>query len=92
MPRRNHEAADHTISSSAASHSAERYGPLIKIAKIEAIPYSIPYLHPLHFASGAVHDADHVPVRVSTDEGIVGTTVDKEELAAYRIDHYTHSP
>lgn len=45
----------------------------MKIAKIEAIPYSIPYLHPLHFASGAVHDADHVLVRVSTDEGIVGT-------------------
>ena len=32
----------------------------MKIAAIEAIPYSIPYLHPLHFASGSVHEADHV--------------------------------
>lgn len=45
----------------------------MKIATIEAIPYSIPYLHPLHFASGAVHEADHVLVRITTDEGIVGT-------------------
>ena len=45
----------------------------MKIAAIEAIPYSIPYLHPLHFASGAVHEADHVVVRVTTEDGVVGT-------------------
>jgi L-Ala-D/L-Glu epimerase len=45
----------------------------MKIATIEAIPYSIPYVHPLHFASGAVHEADHVLVRITTDDGVVGT-------------------
>ncbi|MFJ6378287.1 mandelate racemase/muconate lactonizing enzyme family protein [Pseudarthrobacter oxydans] len=45
----------------------------MKIAAIEAIPYSIPYLHPLHFASGSVHEADHVLVRLRTDGGVVGT-------------------
>src|SRR6478735_8156805 len=45
----------------------------MKIAAIEAIPYSIPYRHPLHFASGSVHEADHVLVRVHTDDGVVGT-------------------
>jgi L-alanine-DL-glutamate epimerase-like enolase superfamily enzyme len=43
----------------------------MKIAAIEAIPYSIPYLHPLHFASGSVHEADHVLVRLRTDDGVV---------------------
>lgn len=45
----------------------------MKIARIEAIPYAIPYTHPLRFASGEVHTADHVLVRVHTDEGIIGT-------------------
>lgn len=45
----------------------------MKISTVEAIPYSIPYVHPLHFASGAVHEADHVLVRITTDEGVVGT-------------------
>jgi L-alanine-DL-glutamate epimerase-like enolase superfamily enzyme len=45
----------------------------MKIAAIEAIPYSIPYVHPLHFASGEVHAAEHVLVRVRTIDGIVGT-------------------
>ncbi|MEA3550932.1 MULTISPECIES: mandelate racemase/muconate lactonizing enzyme family protein [Pseudarthrobacter] len=44
----------------------------MKIAAIEAIPYSIPYRHPLHFASGSVHEADHVLVRLRTDDGVVG--------------------
>lgn len=44
----------------------------MKITRVEAIPYSIPYIHPLHFASGAVHEADHVVVRVHTDQGLVG--------------------
>lgn len=44
----------------------------MKIERIEAIPYSIPYAHPLRFASGEVHAAEHVLVRVHTDDGIVG--------------------
>lgn len=44
----------------------------MKITRIEAVPYSIPYVHPLYFASGSVAEADHVLVRVHTDEGIVG--------------------
>lgn len=45
----------------------------MKITKIEAIPFSIPYRKPLHFASGAVTAAEHVLVRVHTDDGLVGT-------------------
>lgn len=44
----------------------------MKITRIEAIPYAIPYSHPLKFASGEVHTADHVLVRVHTEDGIVG--------------------
>ncbi len=44
----------------------------MKIVAVDAIPYSIPYLKPLKFASGEVHAADHVLVRVHTDDGIVG--------------------
>ncbi|KFG72888.1 mandelate racemase [Streptomyces mutabilis] len=45
----------------------------MKITQIEAIPFAIPYRKPLRFASGEVHVADHVLVRVHTDEGLVGT-------------------
>ncbi|PWI06221.1 enolase [Streptomyces sp. NWU339] len=45
----------------------------MKIARMEAIPFAIPYAKPLRFASGEVHTADHVLVRVHTDEGLVGT-------------------
>jgi L-Ala-D/L-Glu epimerase / N-acetyl-D-glutamate racemase len=45
----------------------------LKIVKIEAIPFAIPYRKPLRFASGEVHVADHVLVRVHTDDGVVGT-------------------
>jgi L-alanine-DL-glutamate epimerase-like enolase superfamily enzyme len=44
----------------------------VKIVKIEAVPFSIPYRKPLRFASGEVHVADHVLVRVHTDDGVVG--------------------
>lgn len=44
----------------------------MKILRIEAIPYSIPYTHPLKFASGEVTDAEHVLVRIHTDEGLIG--------------------
>jgi L-alanine-DL-glutamate epimerase-like enolase superfamily enzyme len=44
----------------------------VKIAAVEAIPFAIPYVKPLKFASGEVHTAEHVLVRVHTDDGIVG--------------------
>jgi L-alanine-DL-glutamate epimerase-like enolase superfamily enzyme len=44
----------------------------VKIVAVEAIPFAIPYLKPLKFASGDVHSAEHVLVRIHTDEGIVG--------------------
>lgn len=45
----------------------------MKITHMEAIPYSIPYRKPLCFASGQITTAEHVLVRVHTDDGIVGT-------------------
>jgi L-Ala-D/L-Glu epimerase len=44
----------------------------VKIVAVEAIPFAIPYRKPLRFASGEVHVADHVLVRVHTDDGVVG--------------------
>ena len=44
----------------------------MKIVKVEAIPFAIPYRKPLRFASGEIHVADHVLVRVHTDDGVVG--------------------
>ncbi len=44
----------------------------MKITQVEAIPFAIPYVKPLKFASGEVHTAEHVVVRVHTDDGIVG--------------------
>ena len=45
----------------------------MKIARVEAIPYAIDYRKPLVFASGEVRAAEHVLVRVHTDDGVVGT-------------------
>ncbi|MEU1595107.1 enolase C-terminal domain-like protein [Streptomyces sp. NPDC005708] len=45
----------------------------MKVTRIEAIPFAIPYKKPLRFASGEIHTADHVLVRVHTDDGLVGT-------------------
>src|SRR5690606_38118252 len=47
-------------------------GESMKITRIEAIPFAIPYRKPLKFASGEVHAAEHVLVRVHTDDGVVG--------------------
>lgn len=44
----------------------------MKITKVEAIPFDIPYVHPLKFASGAVHVAEHVLVRVHGEDGVIG--------------------
>ncbi|MFC5902116.1 hypothetical protein ACFP53_23385, partial [Streptomyces zhihengii] len=45
----------------------------MKIVRVEAIPFAIPYAKPLKFASGEVHTADHVLVRVHTDDDLMGT-------------------
>lgn len=45
----------------------------MKVTAVEAIPFAIPYRKPLKFASGEAHTADHVLVRVHTDEGLTGT-------------------
>lgn len=42
------------------------------ITRVEAIPYRIPMRKPLHFASGDVHEIEHVVVRLTTDEGGIG--------------------
>lgn len=42
------------------------------IKEIETIPYCIGYAKPLRFASGSVDKADHVLVRVRTDDGMEG--------------------
>jgi L-alanine-DL-glutamate epimerase-like enolase superfamily enzyme len=44
----------------------------MKITQVEAIPFAIPYRKPLVFASGEVRAAEHVLVRVHTDDGVVG--------------------
>jgi L-Ala-D/L-Glu epimerase len=44
----------------------------MKITQVEAIPYAIAYTKPLRFASGEVRVAEHVLVRVRTDDGVVG--------------------
>ena len=44
----------------------------LKITKLEAIPYDIPYVTPLKFASGEVHAAQHILLKIHTDEGITG--------------------
>lgn len=44
----------------------------MKITEVEAIPFAIPYKKPLRFASGEVRTAEHVLVRVRTDDGLVG--------------------
>lgn len=45
----------------------------MKITRVETIPFAIPYRKPLRFASGEVSVAEHVLVRVHTDDGLVGT-------------------
>ncbi|MFI6407448.1 mandelate racemase/muconate lactonizing enzyme family protein [Streptomyces sp. NPDC050548] len=45
----------------------------MKVTAVEAVPFAIPYRKPLRFASGEAHSADHVLVRVHTDEGLTGT-------------------
>lgn len=44
----------------------------MQITRIDAIPYRISYRKPLRFASGEVTAAEHVLVRVHTDDGLIG--------------------
>lgn len=44
----------------------------MKIRTIETIPFEIPFRRPFAFANGTAAVADHVLVRVVTDEGIIG--------------------
>ena len=44
----------------------------LRITKIEAIPFALPYRRSPRFASGSVGSADNVLVRVYTDAGLVG--------------------
>jgi len=44
----------------------------MKITKVEAIPFRIPYGKLLSWATGSADAAEHVLVRIHTDEGIVG--------------------
>ena len=44
----------------------------MKITEVETIPFAIPYVKPVVFASGEVHAAEHVLVRVHTDDGVIG--------------------
>jgi L-alanine-DL-glutamate epimerase-like enolase superfamily enzyme len=46
----------------------------VKITKIEAIPYTIPYHYPVVAASGTLDGAEHVLVRIHTNEGPVGVS------------------
>lgn len=44
----------------------------MKITRVDAVPVEIPLSRPMQFASGAADVADHVIVRIHTDEGLVG--------------------
>lgn len=44
----------------------------MKIESVEAIPFSIPLTAPTGFAHASISSADHVLVRLRTDDGIVG--------------------
>lgn len=46
----------------------------MKITRIECVPYTIPYRHPIVAASGTLDGAEHVLIRVHTDEGLVGVS------------------
>lgn len=44
----------------------------MKISAVEAIPLAVPFRRPFAFASGQATAADHVLVRITTDDGLVG--------------------
>ncbi|MEB3372281.1 mandelate racemase/muconate lactonizing enzyme family protein [Saccharopolyspora mangrovi] len=44
----------------------------MQITSIETVPFTIPYRHPVVAASGVLRSAQHVLVRVHSDDGLVG--------------------
>ena len=44
----------------------------MKITEITATPIKIPLVEPLHWVSGYMTHAEHLVIRVKTDEGIEG--------------------
>jgi L-Ala-D/L-Glu epimerase len=54
------------------AHVADGRRADARIARVEAIPYAVPYRRPAGFASGTVTEADNVLVRVHTDAGLLG--------------------
>jgi L-alanine-DL-glutamate epimerase-like enolase superfamily enzyme len=54
-------------------HAAVRVNDTsLRIASVTTIPYAIPYLKPLKFASGSISVADNVLVMITTEGGTVG--------------------
>lgn len=53
-------------------HQPDQPAADLRITRVEAVPFAIPYTKPLRFASGEVRTADHVLVRVHTAAGVVG--------------------
>ena len=56
----------------APSGGLESGAGTVRITKIEAIPFALPYRRVPTFASGSVATADNVLVRVHTDGGVLG--------------------
>ncbi len=69
--RRRRRRPRRSIPSPLSQHTRD-WRTAVKITQVEAIPFAIPYSKPLRFASGEVHTAEHVLVRVHTDDGVVG--------------------
>src|SRR4051812_23081765 len=46
----------------------------MKITRVECVPYNIPYHHPIVAASGTLSSAEHVLIRIHTDDGPVGVS------------------
>ena len=49
-----------------------RKGAQLKITGVESIPFSIPLIKTTEWATGSQSAAEHVLVRIDTDEGIAG--------------------
>ena len=57
---------------SLAEQALRRHVGAARVVAVEAIPVSLPLRAPARFASGAIHVADNVLVRVHTDVGVTG--------------------
>jgi L-alanine-DL-glutamate epimerase-like enolase superfamily enzyme len=54
-----------------------------RIAAVEAIPFTIPMARPLAHATGVLSSAEHVLIRITTADGIVGVAEAIPRLAIY---------